>query len=313
MTERVVVINRSEGSRHGSSCQLEGLSAAQPRFDPSQGVYLQCYRGRRPSQPTPPRMQYSHQVPKVCPVHGEVGGDEIDSGYEYAKGQYVVIDPSELDSLRSESDKAINIDTFVSPHIIEATYYSGKNYYLTPDGAPGQKPYRLFHQALLDQEFIAVATVVMHGKEQLVLLRPQDNLLVMTILNYESEVKNISSFNDEVDQSADYTAEELKLTKTLMQATQSQDFVFGKYTNKYTERLTRLIEAKIAGEEIVAASSEEPTSVISLMDALKASVERAQQASPKSSTTARKSKSPAKMATSSKQRKSTAKRKKKSG
>src|SRR5947209_12151689 len=67
---------------------------------------------------------------KTCPIHGEVPNDEIVSGYEYSKGQYVVVDTAELDKLRTEDDKAIKIDTFVAPDAVDPVYYTGKTYYL---------------------------------------------------------------------------------------------------------------------------------------------------------------------------------------
>ncbi len=72
---------------------------------------------------------------KVCPEHGELAATDIVSGYEYVKDQYVVIDPQELSLLRPESDKSVQIDGFISPSAIDPIYYSGKTYYLLPDGA----------------------------------------------------------------------------------------------------------------------------------------------------------------------------------
>src|SRR5213594_1891857 len=78
---------------------------------------------------------------KVCPIHGEVSNDEIVSGYEYAKGQYVLIDPEELSKLRPGSDKTINIDVFIRPEDLDPMYFTDRTYYLAPDGKVGQKPY----------------------------------------------------------------------------------------------------------------------------------------------------------------------------
>src|SRR3954462_3977380 len=74
---------------------------------------------------------------KVCPLHGEVTSDEIVSGYEYAKGQYVVIDEDELDKLRTPAERAINIDKFVPFSTIDPLYFDGRAYYLLPDGPVG--------------------------------------------------------------------------------------------------------------------------------------------------------------------------------
>src|SRR5213078_3806872 len=98
------------------------------------------------------RIQYK----KSCPIHGEVPSGEIVSGYEYTKGQYVVVDTDELSKLRSEDDKAITIDTFISPTAIDPVYYTGKTYYLVPDGPVGQKPYALLQQAMVDEKRHAV-------------------------------------------------------------------------------------------------------------------------------------------------------------
>ena len=71
---------------------------------------------------------------KICPVHGEVQNSEIVHGYEYAKGQYVIVEDDDLDAVRSQGDKAINIETFVAPDAIDPMYYDGRTYYLLPDG-----------------------------------------------------------------------------------------------------------------------------------------------------------------------------------
>src|SRR5258705_541845 len=78
---------------------------------------------------------------KTCPLHGEVSGDQIVSGYEYSKGQYVIVDTDELEKLRTEDDKAITIDTFIKSGTLDPIYSTGKSYYLVPDGPVAQKPY----------------------------------------------------------------------------------------------------------------------------------------------------------------------------
>src|ERR1041385_2323455 len=94
------------------------------------------------------RIQYK----KFCPVHGEVTKDDIVSGYEYAKGQYVVVEPEELDKLYRESDKAITIDGFIKAETIDPVYYTGRTNYLLPDGAPGLKPYELLQEGMAQED-----------------------------------------------------------------------------------------------------------------------------------------------------------------
>ncbi|MGH7135081.1 MAG: Ku protein, partial [Pirellulales bacterium] len=165
---------------------------------------------------------------KMCPLHGEVTQDQIVSGYEHSKGQYVVIDTSELEKLRTESDKAISIDTFVQPEEIDPIYFTEKSYYLTPDGPAGQKSFALLQQAMVDQNVWAVAQVVMHGKEQVVLVRPMDKLLGMTTLHFQSQVKEPSSFRDELG-SPDLSGEEMKLVNLLISATADKPFDHAQY------------------------------------------------------------------------------------
>jgi DNA end-binding protein Ku len=232
---------------------------------------------------------------KTCPIHGELSGDQIVSGYEHAKGQFVVIDTDELDKLRTEDDKAINIDTFVAPDELDPVFSSGKTYYLVPDGPVAQKPYAVLQRAMVELDRYAVARVVMHGKEQVVWLRPMDNLLSMTILNYDHEVTKPAAFDEELVKPT-IEADELKLAKTLIEASTSKTLDFAKYKDLYTQKLTQLIEAKVAGKEIVSAPVHEQAHIINLMDALRQSVAQAQKAAPAAAT----AKPPKKMAASRK-------------
>ena len=108
---------------------------------------------------------------KRCPIHGEIPNDEIVSGYQVANGQYVTIDPTELEKLRSPRDKATDIQAFIEPSAVEPTWYAGRSYYLVPDGAVGRKPYALLYRAMVEGNHYAFAQVVFIGREQLVLLR----------------------------------------------------------------------------------------------------------------------------------------------
>jgi DNA end-binding protein Ku len=170
------------------------------------------------------RIQYK----KSCPLHGEVKGDHIVSGYEYSKGQYVIVDTSELEKLRTEDDKAIKIDAFVPADTIDPAYFSGKNYYLVPEGPVGQRPFAVVCQGMIDEDCCGVAQVVLHSREQLVVLRPVDNLLVMSILNYDHQVTKPTAFAEEAPKMA-IEPEELKLVKMLIHASKPKKFDFTKY------------------------------------------------------------------------------------
>ncbi len=208
---------------------------------------------------------------KTCPIHGEVSNEDIVSGYEYSKGQYVVVDPDEVDKLRTADDKAIKIDAFISPDDLDPVYQSGRTYYLVPDGPVGQKPYAVLHQGMTQLKRQAIAQVVLHGKEQVVLVRPIDGVIGMTVLSHDAQITKPSAFEGETpkQEAAD---EEMKLIKTLIDASTKKKFDFAVYKDTYTEKLSKLIEAKVAGEEIVAAPAQEQAQIINLMDALKQSV-----------------------------------------
>ena len=213
---------------------------------------------------------------KVCPIHGEISGDQIVSGYEYSKDQYVVIDTAELDKLRTEDSKALTIKEFVASDALDAMYLTGSTYYLVPDGPVGQRPYAVLHEGMVEQKRHAIAQVVWHGKEQVMLIRPVNGLLAMTGLSYDYQVTKPAAFDEEVSK-IEIAPDEKKLAKTLIDAATSKKFDFSKYKDAYTEKLTQLIEAKVAGKEIVAAQPQEHAHIINLMDALKQSVEKLQQ------------------------------------
>jgi DNA end-binding protein Ku len=106
------------------------------------------------------RIQYK----KTCPIHGEVSGGDIVSGYEFSKEQYVVIDPEEIDKLRPQAEKAINIEAFVTADAVDPMYFSGSNYYLAPDGQPAAKPYAVLQRVMKENGRFAFATVVMRSR-----------------------------------------------------------------------------------------------------------------------------------------------------
>ncbi len=242
---------------------------------------------------------------KICPEHGEVASDDIVSGFEHTKDQYVVIDPSEVQALRKKSEKSVDIVGFVPASSLDPKYFSGRMYYLTPDGPAGQKPYALLREAMETDELYALGSAILGGREQMVAIRPVEDLLGMSVLTYAEKVKDASEFSDEVE-STRLTKEEKKLTKTLVDASKLEEFDFSEYKDDYVNELRSLIEMKIEGQEIVAAPDPEEPKVINLMEALKASVEGAKKAAP-----ARKASS--KVKTKMTPSKAKAKRKRKAG
>jgi DNA end-binding protein Ku len=212
---------------------------------------------------------------KVCPIHGEVSNDEIVSAYEYAKGQYIVVDAEERKKLRIENDKAIAIDVFIRPEVLDPLYFTERTYYLVPDGKVAHKPYAVLRDAMAEDNRYAVAQVVFSGQGHVAVVRPIEQVLAMTLLSYEDQIKKPTAFEDEVQ--ADASAEERKLATTLIEAATTKDFDLGRYRDEYTERLTKLLEARGKGKKIVTAAQDEEPAVINLMDALRKSLDQTQQ------------------------------------
>jgi DNA end-binding protein Ku len=212
---------------------------------------------------------------KVCPEHGELKSDDIVSGYEHAKDQYVVVDPDEVDKLRTKTDRSVAIDGFIPIDAIDATYYAGKAHYLLPDGVAGGRPYALLRDGMLQNGVAAIAQVVMTGREQLVLLRPSGKLLVMTGLHYPQRVRKAADFESEVEELS-FKPEEKALTNTLIGASKIADFDLAAYSDQYVKKLQQLIALKIDGKEVVQAPDHEEPKILNLMDALKKSVAEAQ-------------------------------------
>jgi DNA end-binding protein Ku len=244
---------------------------------------------------------------KVCPTHGEVKNDEIVHGFEHEKDQYVIVEPDEVAKIRKESDKAVEVRGFVPANAIEPMYFSGRTYFILPDGPAGQKPYQLLRDGMEQNGLFAIATAILSGREQVVAIRPIDGVLGMTVLVYKQKLRNAADFTGEVKE-AKLSKEEKALTQTLIDASLLKEFDLGDFHDGYVDQLNEIIQAKIAGQEIVAAPEPEEPKIINLMDALKASVENARAAGPKSDKAEKKV--TAKMAPSAK---SKATRKKKSG
>jgi DNA end-binding protein Ku len=216
------------------------------------------------------RIQYK----KTCPQHGEVKQDEIVSGYEYDKNQYVVIDPEEIEKMRTPADKSINVQAFVAPEQFDARYFNGKHYFLLPDGPVGQRSYALLLKAMVETDKYAFAQVVFSGKEQVVLVRPMNNLLVMSMLSYEQEMKGLAEFEGEAPK-AEVAPAEVGIAKTLIETMTPEEFDYSQDRNGYTDKLPALLEAKMSGKEVVAAPQEEAPVVINLMEALQKSLTEA--------------------------------------
>lgn len=210
------------------------------------------------------------QQKRVCAEEGvEVPWEEIAKGYEIGKDRYVMIEPEELDALDPESTHTIDIEDFVDLADIDPVYYDSP-YYLVP-AKQGAKPYRLLLEAMNESGKVAIARFVMRTKQYLAAIRPKDDVLVLSTMNFADEVMS----EDELDDLPGKTKldkRELDIAQRLIDSL-STDFKPDKYHDDYRERVEELIDRKAKGEEIVApAATSKPAPVVDLMAALEASL-----------------------------------------
>jgi DNA end-binding protein Ku len=194
--------------------------------------------------------------------------DEIVKGYEFAKGQYVLFEPEELKALEAENTHTIEITEFVKAEQVERIYLD-KTYYLGPDRGAA-RAYRLLSRALETTGRAALAKYAARGKQYLVLVRPQDEGLLMEQLHYAQELR---SFSEVPVDAAEVKKEELALAVQLVEQSASDEFKPEKYHDEVREQILAMIQRKIDGEDITVAPTQEPEhKIIDLMEALKASL-----------------------------------------
>jgi DNA end-binding protein Ku len=194
--------------------------------------------------------------------------EDIAKGYEYAKGQYVRFTDEELKALQPEATNAIEISEFIPADQVDPIYFE-KSWYLGADKG-GDRPYRLLAEAMKETGRVALARYLARGKDQLVLLRPYQNGVVMQQLRYADELRD---FSEVPIGPAELKEPELKLAIQLIEQVAAEEFHPENYGDKQRQQVRDLIERKVQGEEITAAPAEAPKAqVIDLMAALKASL-----------------------------------------
>jgi DNA end-binding protein Ku len=203
----------------------------------------------------------------------EVPNEQIVRGYEVSPGQYVLMEPEELEAIAPKASRTIEIEDFVDLGQIDPIYFENP-YYLVPDKGAA-KPYRLLLEAMTELHKVAIGRLVMRGKEHLVAVRPLDGLLCVETMRYADEVVPEDRVEGVPEADVEPTKRELDMARQLVEAL-SGAFEPDKYHDEYREQLMELIEKKAAGEEIVAEPLvEEPAKVVDLMAALEASLARA--------------------------------------
>jgi DNA end-binding protein Ku len=209
---------------------------------------------------------------RFCPVCNEVvERDGLVKGYEFAKDQYVKVSDEELEALEGEASKAIEISEFVPLAKVDPVYFE-KSYYLGPDKG-GEKAYRLLGDAMTQAGKVALAKFVLRGRENLVLIRPSQNGLMLHTMFFADEVRNFDEISK--GESAKISGAETNLALRLIDELSSEEFHPEQYEDEYRQRVLNLINSKAEGKEITVAEPQaHRAQVIDLMEALKESLGR---------------------------------------
>jgi DNA end-binding protein Ku len=210
---------------------------------------------------------------RVCAICGEeVTWDDIVKGYEYSKDHYVQFTEEELQALDLDSIRAIDVVTFVPLDEIDPVYFN-KTYYIVPEPS-GLKAYRLLQEALEAEGSVGLAKVALRDKEHLATVRLKDDVFVLETMHWPDEIRPAAF--EELEKNVEVRDAELKMARQLIQQL-SGEFDPEEFADEYRNRLEELVEQKVEGQEITVAAEpeEEPTKVVDLMEALKASVAEA--------------------------------------
>ena len=210
-----------------------------------------------------------------CPFHErDVEADELVKGWEVAKGEFVIVEESDLESVALQRSQSIEILRFVKLEDVDPVFFD-RTYYLAPASAEAQRrPYVLLLRAMQESGMAAVGKFVLWGKENLSLIRPQGDALVLETLFYAEDVRAKDEIEEAVA-STEVRKAELELAgqviDSLVGEWHAEDF-----ENEYRNDLRAMLEAKLAGQEITRPEPAPETPVVDLMEALRRSVADAQ-------------------------------------
>jgi DNA end-binding protein Ku len=209
----------------------------------------------------------------ICPKDNDqvVTRDEMVKGYEFAKGQYVVMSPDELKALEEKATGQVEIIEFVPLQKVGREFFE-RAYYLGPEKG-SDRAYRLLVKAMEESGKAALGQYAARGQQHLVLLHPRNGRLVMEQLHYVDEIRPA----DEVPVPEGEVKEaELNMAKMLIEQSSKDEFDPSQYKDTVRERVMELIQQKVAGQDITASEepAEKPSQVLDLMEALKASLDK---------------------------------------
>jgi DNA end-binding protein Ku len=195
----------------------------------------------------------------------EVPNSEIVKGYEFEKGRYVIMSEDDFDKVRPESTRVIDLVQFADAAAIDPMYVD-RTYYLAPDGGMAADAFGVMRDGM--QGKVGVGKLALYGREYLVAVRPHERGIVMHTLHHTAEIRRIDAVEELNSVPVTVKPEEMKLARQVI-ATFEQPLDLSTYKDEYREGLQRIIDAKIAGEQVVsAAEPNAPPKIVNLMDAL---------------------------------------------
>ena len=213
------------------------------------------------------------QQKRWCPhCEREVPLSEVVKGYEFAKGRYVVMQEDDFAKVSTPSTRIINLEQFTDETAVDPMYVD-RAYYLAPDGQVAGDAYAVMREGMRGK--VGIGKVALLGREYLVAIKPQQHGLVMYTLHHAAEIRTIDQIEELSTVPRTVKPTELKLAKQVVDMFDGE-LNLKDYKDEYKEELRKIIDARVAGEEYVAAEVEEPpTNVVDLMAALRKSLDAA--------------------------------------
>lgn len=211
------------------------------------------------------RVQQKYHDPEL----GEIDRADLVKGYQFEKDKYVVVTAEELDEIEIESSKTIDIDGFVDADDIDAIYHDN-TYYLAPDGPIAEETFAVILDAMREAKKVAIARIVLSGRERLVTIDPIDDGFRLTTLRSAKEIREPTTALEPLK--AKYAPDMLAMAKQII-GSKPMEFHPDAFEDRYEDALLTLVKSKIAGGQPVISKAPERGNVVNLMDALRRSIE----------------------------------------
>ena len=203
-----------------------------------------------------------------------VSGEPVDTadrvkGYQVSKGQYVMVEDSDLEALKIESNKTIELETFVPQAEIDEIYVDSP-YYLAPDDKVAEEAFAVIREAMARKKMVGIGRVVLSRRERMLMLQPRGNGMLATTLRYPYEVRQDAEYFSHIPDSK-LPAEMLDIAQEII-ARKASHFEPDKFTDRYEETVVEMLRAKQAGQTFATPQVSEPGNVVDIMEALKRSL-----------------------------------------